>query len=583
MYQNFIVTIISEGNLNDYKFVNLKVPKSFMFSSARPDILDLLNEYCPLDDDGNVYPSNLLMTSLDNKIHFRYYFYRNNFYIRCEDLIWTLRDDGLYQTQFRVNVLPVNDLGMDNDLLLFMDDVEEFTDDVENPFYMDLTDPYYTAETSWWVDPAFMQDRKLTEEKIINFEQLEDLIDKDVVSIIATDDSINNDCTRLDFGNGYYIYILDPDNTPPPELTETSIIDVVNDPDFNIEYLIDKNVFNIKFIKSTDDNDFIEWDYVDGEVITEEGDEELDIDEFNNNPDYQPDTLNIDLLYEIINLLLSDDELISVEIIYENENPIIIDYKPIMVFKDGEIILTKELNELLDMNDVLDLDSDFGTVIQDISIKYGENEQSNFIIVVEIDESEYEIRCCNPNEYQRFSKFDQNNIFFYKKNGRGRWVKEDYKKNKAEYILDFVKMDTEKSRKIVECEQLDIHTEYKYKNSSSKNKTHYIGILDESDHMPCDFRSLIGFNVSETLSVGKDKTTIIYSNALEADKEADLVLTDEEGTYVATNNQDIGVPLEMILKYDNVDLTIIQDSVLTREWLKLGEGCGFNDNIEVDP
>ena len=157
MYQNFIIKLSSDMNLNQYKFVNLKIHRSYLFEYEDTDIYALLQEYCPLNSDSEPELTNFLITSLDDTRIFRYAYYNNYLFIRTKDLIW-IEDDNLFTSEIKINLLPKDENRMDKDLLLFTDeDLDDFTNDDESPFFIDLTDPYYSQNSNNLVDCSFME------------------------------------------------------------------------------------------------------------------------------------------------------------------------------------------------------------------------------------------------------------------------------------------------------------------------------------------------------------------------------------------------------------------------------------------
>lgn len=340
MYQNFKLEIFSNENLNNYKFVNVKIPLEYLLNNSTSDVYDLLYNYCPKDDDDNIQLTNLFITSENDNEKFKYYYYNSNIYVRCTSLEW-VNDNDIYKAKIRINLLAESENEMDNNLLLFKDDLIEFTNDESSAFYVDFTDPYYS--------------------------------------------------------------------------------------------ILDNNHINCSFMQSF----------------------------------------------------------------------------------DGE------------------------TGIR-----------------------EY------PPQFERISKFDGINSKLYYIKEDNTWIEEPFQNTYVKYIIDFTKL-TGISNDIVNAKALDIYSEYKYLNSSSDNKTHYCGIIDNSDHGDCDFKTLINFNASNTLSIGEDKTAIIYSNKISSNSEEDLDIN----SYYDTMSQSIGDTHSSLIKYDNYNLSVIDDNTLNRYWDKQNGGC----------
>lgn len=154
-------------------------------------------------------------------------------------------------------------------------------------------------------------------------------------------------------------------------------------------------------------------------------------------------------------------------------------------------------------------------------------------------------RCCEPSLYPEFGKFTDNNLIYYIKNNN-TWIESEYVSTYARFIFD-ININTD----------LEIHTVYQYNNSCSLNKTHYIGIDDDTIHEDCDFEPLIAFN-------GPNETTsIIYKNEKN---------TSNIPIHYIENDDTIGIDHEMSLKYNNADLTVICDNIIEKKWDK-NLGC----------
>lgn len=166
---------------------------------------------------------------------------------------------------------------------------------------------------------------------------------------------------------------------------------------------------------------------------------------------------------------IKEDKILLIHFLDKKENLMTLD---LLLWKDDEldtdkdIVVTTKKDENPNRKHYLGPDDNYYSKKKDkFYLAYQEQDLNGDIVGIRTKED-------NEN-YPISSKFKKELGLQVKKDINGDWVKEDYKENIGEYIIYL----PDKIRYLI---NMEIHAQYKYLDSSSQPKIHYLGIKDET-------------------------------------------------------------------------------------------------------